>query len=157
MALVGAISAVGSILSGVLGFAQAQAQANIAKMNKQIAEENASRAISRSQIVQQEQDDQTRALLGTQEAMQGASGLSLNSGSARRTRRTAAMLGRKDALNVRQAGELEAYNYRVQAANFGAQVKVDSISGVGNLLTGFVNAGGSLIGNAKSTAKATLY
>jgi len=152
MAIAALLPALSSIVSGVMGFASMSYQAKIAEMNADVARDNAKRAIERSQVNQQEQDDMTRALLGEQEAMQGASGLSLNSGSAKRTRRSAAMLGRKDALNVRQAGEIEKYNYLVQAANFDAQAGLDRMSGVGNLLTGFLSAGGSMIGRSRSVA-----
>ena len=152
VAAVGIISAIGSIASGALGFASAMYQQEVADMNASIAEDNARRAIERGQIAQQEQDDQTRALLGSQEASQGASGLSLNSPTAQRTRSTARMLGRKDALNVRQDAEIQAYNYKVEAANQSAAGKMAMLTGVGNLLTGFVQAGGSLVSNAAPTA-----
>lgn len=141
------LSAIGAIASGVIGFAQASYQAKVADMNAQIARDNAGRAIQKSQIDQQSQDAQTAAMLGTQEALQAGSGISLNSETSRRIRRSSAVLGRLDALNVRQAGEIEKYNYLTQAANAEAEARMAQLGGVGSLLSGFINAGSSLVGN----------
>lgn len=146
-----ALGVIGPLLSGVIGFAQASYQAKIADMNSSIAKDNAGRAIERSQVEQQDQDTQTAAMLGAQEAAQSASGISLNSETSRRIRKASRILGRKDALNVRQAGEIEKYNYLVEAANQSAAGKMAQIGGVGSLLSGFISAGGSLLGSSSPT------
>lgn len=151
------LSVATALISGVFGMAQASYQAKVANMNAQIAEENAKRTIERSQIEQQDQDMMTRQALGEQMSVQSASGLSMASGSALLTRRAAARLGRMDALNVRQAGEIEAYNYKTQAMNFRAEASMAQLTGVGNLLNSFLGAGSSLIGQAKSTLNASRY
>jgi hypothetical protein len=146
-----ALGIIGPLISGVMGFAQASYQAKIADMNADIAKDNAGRAVFRSQVEQQDQDVQTAQMLGTQEAAQSASGISLNSESSRRIRKASRMLGRKDALNVRQAGEIEKYNYLVEAANQTAQGQMAKLGGIGSLLSGFIGAGSSLLGSASST------
>ncbi len=149
LAAVGTVASVGGALIG--GIAQKNAsdyQAQVARMNAKIANENADRALERSQIEQQDQDTLTRAQMGAQEAAQGASGLSLTGGSQILTRKSAAMLGRRDALNVRQAGELEAYNYRTQAVNSEAQARMAKAQGQNALLGSYFNAGGSLLSGA---------
>lgn len=149
MAVIGAL---GSIVGAVFSFAQASYQAKVAEMNADIAKDNASRAIERSQVQEQEQDDQTRAMLGAQEAAQSASGLDINSESSRRIRKASRILGRKDVLNVRQDAEIEKYNYLVEAENQSSAAKMARIGGVGSLLSGFIGAGGSLVGRSSSTA-----
>jgi hypothetical protein len=146
------LGAIGSIVSGVMGFVQAGYQAKVAKMNESVAKDNAKRAIERAQVEQQDQDAQTSAMMGSQLAAQSASGISVNSESSRRIRKASAILGRKDALNVRQAGEIEKYNYLVEAANQKAQGQMAQIGGVGSLLSGFISAGGSLVGRSTSSA-----
>ena len=148
MAVLGAI---GAIVGGVFSFAQASYQAKVAEMNADIARDNATRTIERSQVNEQEQDDQTRAMLGVQEAAQSASGLDINSESSRRIRKASRILGRKDTLNVRQDAEIEKYNYLVEAANQDAAAKMARIGGMGSLLSGFINAGGSLLGRSTSS------
>jgi hypothetical protein len=123
-------------------------QAQVARMNAQIAEDNARRALERSQIEQQDQDTITRAQLGTQEALQGASGLSIEGGSQILTRKSAAMLGRRDALNIRQAGEIEAYNYKTQAVNQEAAARLAKAQGQSALVGSYFSAGGSLLSSA---------
>lgn len=158
MAVVGAIfGAVSAIAGGFMQMQQAQYQAEIAKMNEKIAKENAKRAIDRSQIEQEENDRQTRVILGEQEAAQAASGLSLTGKTQIRTRRAARQLGRVDALNIRQAGELEAYNYRVDAANFAAAAAAKKMEAQHSLLGGFLSAAGSLVGGADSLGSRSVY
>lgn len=155
---IGAIlGAIGSIAQGVLGFAAANYQAQVAEMNEEVAKDNAMRSIERAQVEQQTQDDLTAAMLGEQESVQSASGLSLTSPSAIRTRAAARRLGRMDALNVRQAGEIEKYNYLVQASNFGSEAKMAQLQGVGNLLSGFLGATQSLVSKAKPSKMASRF
>jgi hypothetical protein len=92
-------------------------------------------------------------MLGEQEAAQTASGISLRSKSAVATRRAARQLGRRDSLNIVQASKIEGYNYRVEAAGQRAQGQMAKQAGRTNALSSFLSLGGSLIGNASSTAK----
>jgi hypothetical protein len=120
----------------------------VAKMNQEIANDNAKRSLERVQVEQQDQDAITLAMLGEQEAGMAASGLAFGSGSFRLARKSAQELGRKDALNIRQAGELEAHDYRTQAANFGAQAELSKASARNSLLGGFLGGVTSLVSGA---------
>lgn len=146
------LSAGGTILGGISALAAGNYQKQVADMNADIAKQNAARAEDRGQIVQQETDNRTAAFLGQQEAAQSASGISLGSRSAIATRKTARELGRLDSLNVRQGADIEAYNYKVDAANQQAQGQMAQQSGVGTLIGSFFKAGGSLVGGSSSTA-----
>jgi hypothetical protein len=154
MAFLGGIApvlgAVSSIFSGIMGFASANYQASVAEMNAEVAQQNANRAIERSQVEQQEQDAAAMAMLGSQEAAQGASGLTLTGGSAQRTRRTARILARKDSLNIRQAGEIDKYNYLVQKENFKSEASAAGLTGMGSLLGGFLGGAQSLVGGSSA-------
>lgn len=150
-----AISGIGSIMSGMATAAAAQEQARIAEMNAAIMQENSDRAIHRSQIEAQDQDALTLAMIGQQEALQSASGLSGRSQLL--VRKSARELGRKDALNVRQAGEIEAYNYRVEGANQSASANVYRMQASNSMLSGFLGAAQSLIGAAQPSRQATRY
>lgn len=147
------ISAIGSLVSGIAGLAAANYQAKVAKMNEQVALDNSRRAIERSRIEAESQDRLTLGMLGEQEAAQSASGVSLTSKSFVLTRKAAKELGRLDTLNVIQAGEIESYNYKVDAANQKAQAQLAKASGINSLLGGFIGATQSLIGGSKSTTK----
>jgi hypothetical protein len=144
----GLASAGGSLVGGMAAKNAGNYQAQVARMNAKIAEDNANRSLERSQIQQEDQDTLTRSQLGTQEALQGASGLSLTGGSQILTRKSAAMLGRRDALNVRQAGELEAYGYKTQAVNSEAQARQAKAAGQSALVGSYFSAAGSLLSSA---------
>lgn len=155
--LVAAIGAASSLIGGVTSYMGFQRQRQIARFNQQIAQDNARRAEHRAAVEQQEQDMVTLDLLGQQEAVQGASGLAIGGGSQVATRRAARQLGRLDALNIRQAGAIESYNYKTQAVNFGAQADQARLSGFGALVGGFLGAGESLINSGTSVRNPNRY
>lgn len=150
-------SAGGAIMGGVAANNAAKYQQQVADMNAKIARDNATRAIERSQIEQQDQDMMTRAELGTQEALQAASGLSIDGGSQMLTRKSAAQLGRRDALNTRYAGEMEKYGYLTQAANQEAEGRLAAAKGKSALIGSYFSAAGSLASSAASFNKAGFF
>lgn len=143
-----AFSAGMKIFEGIQGQSASRYQAEVAKMNQETANTRANLAIQKSQIEQEETDSASRAFLASQEAVQSASGLDIGGGSARLARRSARELSRKDALNVRYAGELEAYAERTNAANYGAQAAALKQQGSNLFMSGLAGAGGSLISGA---------
>lgn len=147
------LTAVGTGISAASALGSAIYQKNMADMNARIADDNAKRAIERSQVEQQSQDDMTRGMLGEQEAAMSSSGLSLNSRSSVMTRKAARELGRLDALNIRQAGEIEAYNYKAEAASQRAMGKAALFNGGMNMLSSFIGGTTSMIGGSQSTSK----
>lgn len=158
LAIAGTVISAGSaVWQGVSGAQYANYQAQVADMNRRIALDNANRAIERSQVEQVDQDMQTLAMLGEQQAEQSASGLSLGSRSFRLTRKSARDLGRLDALNVRQAGELEAYAYKTDAANFKASASAARVQGRNSLVSGFLGAGQSLVSGAMKVKDARRF
>lgn len=159
------IGVIGSLVGGIGTFMTMQAQsqmaayqASIAEMNQRIAEDNARRAIERAQVMQVDQDMLSAGARGEQVAIQAASGLSLSGRSQMLTRKSAAELGRRDALNVRQEGELQKYQYLTEAANFGAQAQLKNMessaysTGAGfSLLSSFLKAPASLISGSPTS------
>ena len=132
---------------GIAANRAASYQAAIASQNQRIAQQNAVRAQQTAQVEQQDQDTVARAMLGEQLAQQGASGLSIGSGSFRLARKSAQELARKDALNIRHAGDVEAHNYLVQAANFGSQAQASRMEGSNALLSGFLEGASGAVGD----------
>lgn len=139
------VGAAGAVYSGMAAKNAADYQSAVAEQNARIAEDNARRAIERSQIQQQDQDMQTRADLGTQEAIQSASGLSLTGGSQMLSRKAVAELGRRDALNVRQDGEIESYNFKTQASGQRAEAQLARMKGQASLVGGYLQGAGGLL------------
>lgn len=147
-----AVSVAGSIASAAGAKAQADYQAQVAKNNAVIAKKNAEAASTQAQQQQVSQDDQTRALIGQQEALQAGSGLSVSGASQLRTRRTAAKLGDVDRTNIREEGQTNIMNYLQQSANFTSQASAAKAQGRGAILGGFLDATSSLISGASSVS-----
>lgn len=141
-----AVGVVGAIMSASASAQAAQYQAAIYQRQEEVNKINAARAIETAQQQQLEQDQQTRAFLGEQLAAQSASGLRIGGGSAMLTRKSARELGRLDALNIRQAGEVEAYNWKVGAADAAASASFAKMQANNSLLEGAFAAGGTLVG-----------
>lgn len=148
-----AITAGTSLFQGIQGMNQARYQAKVAEINQEIAQNNAKRAQDRAQLEAQEQDALSLALLGEQEAIQGASGFSSGSESFRLTRKAGRELARKDALNIRHAGGLEAHGFNTQAMNFEAEAASQRASATNSLVGGVLGAGASLVGGASKISQ----
>lgn len=148
------LGAVGALTSGFAAYSAGNYSNKVAEMNAKVAEANALRSKNAASVEAQQQDALTLGMLGEQEASQSASGLSVTGKSQVLTRKAAARLGRLDALNITRAGEIEAYNHKVDAANMLAQGQQAKASGAGSLLGGFLGAASSLIGGSTSTTAA---
>lgn len=155
------IAAGASLAGGVLGFMQANYQAQVANNNAQIAQMNANRALEQGGVDAQDSDLRTKALLATQETQQAASGVSLGGLSAVQTRNSARSLGNRDSQSVYTAGLTKNNDYLNQKTNFEADASAASLSGISSLVGGVAGAVGaaarsphlnSLISGASSTA-----
>lgn len=148
-----ALAAGAKLIGGVSDFTSGMYQAKVAEYNAKIAKQNSVRALERTDIEGAENDRLTAELLGTQEAVQGASGLSITGKSAAAMRSRTRILGRRDTLNIQQAGRIEAYNERVKAKSLRSQAKMTKISAGLDLAGSILDAGSSIIGAAKPTAQ----
>lgn len=149
------VSVGGALLGGIAAKNQANYQAQVAKNNATIAKKNAALASDSAQQTQLESDRQAAALMGQQEAIQAASGLSTGSASSLRTRRTANKLARQDAFNIRQEGDSNIQNFLQQSENFRAEASAAKASGRASMLGAFLDAGSSLISGASSVRSPT--
>ncbi len=150
---IGTIAGVaGTALSAISQYQSAKFQQKVAERNAKIANQNADRRIQDSQVAEQRQDAKTAAALGAQTAAQGASGLSLESGSPLDIRDSTARIGRLDTLTTRNNAERDAYNYKVHAADFNAKADMAGMSASNSILSGFINTTSSLVGGASSNA-----
>lgn len=144
------LSAGAGILSTIGAVGQANYQAQVARNNAEIAKKNAELASDQSQQQQVQSDQETAALIGSQEAIQGASGLSISGATQLRTRRSAARLGRQDAINIREQGASEIQNLLQQSENFKGEARSQRAAAAGALLGGIFDVGSSLVGGATS-------
>ena len=155
LALIGTIastafSVFGKIQEGQAAADAANYQAQVNRNNQILADQNARYAADAGAAQAQSQDFETRAVLGTIEAAQGASGFDVDSPTSRDVRRGAAQLGRLDAQTLMANAMLTSRGYSAQAANFGAQAELDKLKASNARTAGWTGALGSLLGGASS-------
>lgn len=114
-------SAGGSIMQGVSQSQAANYQAQVARNNQVIAQQNAKLAIQEGGVQEQAQREKTSQLIGGEIAQEAASGVSPNSGLALNVRSSAAETGELDALTIRYNSQLAARNAEISGMNYGAQ------------------------------------
>ena len=123
--------------------AQANYQAQVAENNRIIAERLAVDAEQRGEIDVRRHRQQVEQLKGRQVAALAASGVDVASGSPLDVLADTAGLGEIDAQTIRHNAAREAWGYRVEGSNQGAQAGLlrhqaanTSSGAVGTLLTG---------------------
>jgi len=147
------IALAGVVASTSAAQQQANFQAQVAERNQKVMEDNAVRSQYAAQVQQQESDRVARGLIGEQIAAQSASGLKIGGRSQMLTRKSAKQLARLDALNIRQAGDVEAHNYRIGAEDQAMAAGFARQSASNALTEGFLSGAGTLVGGASSFLK----
>jgi hypothetical protein len=155
-----AVAIGGTVLAGIGQYQQAALQSQIARNNQKAAYANAEAASAAAQEKQKRSDYEYAALLGQQEAAQGASGLDILGASQLRTRALTARTRGIAATDIRRAGERDVGGYLGDAQNFGLSAKSSSlqgtialgemVAGVGKSVNNDPKLNKSLVGGAKS-------
>lgn len=159
---------IGSILGMGLGIfgayqdgrqqqAMANYQAQVARNNQQIAEQNAKDAIEAGQANEQRQRLKTAQTIGAMRASAGGSGFDIASDSFLDDFGAAAMTGEIDALNIRNDAQRQANNYWRQAADYGSQAGMHKASGKNAMSNAFMNMGGTLLSGAGGLVDSSWY
>jgi hypothetical protein len=147
-----ALSAYGQIQAGQQAQAAADYNAAVARNNQIIADRQAEDAVKRGQVAEEEQRRRTRAIAGTQRAALAASGVQLDQGSPADILADTAQFGELDALTIRNNAEREAYGYRVQGMNFGAEAGLQQGRASSAMTGAYLGAGSTLLSGATSVA-----
>lgn len=140
------IGVVGSIRQARAQSEQMEYQADVARQNQQLAEQQASaeRRQDYENMVTQRQE--TAKLIGRQRAAAGASGAVVDVGSNLDLQADTAAQGEIDAINTYNQALDRAYNYDVQAVNYGNQAAAYDASASSTKKAGYINAFGTAIG-----------
>lgn len=146
------IGAIGAMSAASAQKAQAEYQAQVARNNQLIAEQNARASVEMGETRAQAESFKSRAAGAAAEVGQASSGIALESPSLQDVRRSQASLGRLNVENVMQQARLQAYGYESQATNYGAQAGLYSMVGRQASTAGFLGAAGSLLTGATSFA-----
>lgn len=149
----------GLIFDTMGAYAQGHAASNAAKYNAEIANQNAQIATEKRALVGQAgqaqvgaQGLQTKGEVGAISANQGASGISVNSGSSVDTRQSAVELGMTDAMNIRSRATREAYGLSVEEHDFENKSQLDTANAKYSEASGIVGATGTFLSGLSNSA-----
>ena len=145
-----AVSAVGSVEAGEAGKGSADYQAQVARNNALIANENATWTAESGESKVAAQGMKTAQTVGTTKAAQGASNIDVNTGSASDVRTSEAKLGVLDALTIRSNSAREAYGYEVASTSDTAQAGLLEQQGAQAQTAGDIGALSSFLSGASS-------
>jgi hypothetical protein len=145
-----AVSAYSAYSSGQAQSANAAYQAQVAKNNQTIANQNANYTIQAGQAEATQASLKGRAQSASIKAAQAANGIDVNSGSAEDVQETQRETNTLNTSTVMQNAALRAYGYRTQATNFGAQSGLDTAESDQASAGGDLSALSSLVGGASS-------
>ena len=148
-----AVSAVGTVVGTMANMQAASYQAAVAARNAEIMEMNARREIDRAQVETQDYGEKAREQIGALIASQGASGISLQSGSPMLRQRSAERLAQRDAFRLRSDTELAAERMRQGAADARADAEMARSRRSFSLLSGIFDTGSTLIGGARQVQR----
>lgn len=148
----GLLSAGGAKASGKAAQQMGLYQAGIAKINADIARQNANYVRQQGEAQAQRYGMGARARMGEIEAGQSASGLDVSSGSSKAVRESAKVVSDMDLMQIRQNAAKAAYDYDVQAQSHELE-SLGSMLGVKTAgKTADINIASSIIGSAASVA-----
>jgi hypothetical protein len=108
------------------------------------------RAQQQGQVAEQQQRFKSSQVMAAQRAALASQGGDINSGSPLDIGGDTARAGEFDAQTIRNNAAMQAYGFRVQAANAGAQSNLHSASAANTMAALPFGLGSTLLGGAKS-------
>ncbi len=158
-----AASSVASLAGGVTGAFGAEAkgasesamynyQAGVARLNATIDKQNADYTRTAGETAAYQSGLKTADIVGRQTVAQGASGVDVNSGSAKAVRDTTTALGQYDQNLIRTNYAKKAYGYEVESATKTAEAGADVIAGTEARHAADISAVSSILGSVSSVA-----
>jgi hypothetical protein len=148
----GAVNFMGQQQQAAASAASANYQAQVARNNQQIAEQNAAYSRQAGQVEAEQQGQKTARLVGAEVAAQGASGIDPTTGSPADVVRGTREMGRLDTLNLVQNAELRARGFNIEASNQGANAELLTQQARNARTAGTFGAAGSILTAGSSVA-----
>lgn len=151
LGILGAVtSTVGLVSAGEAASSQARYQAQVARNNAIIAEQNATFATESGEQQATESGLKGAANIGHIKTAQAASGLDVNSGSPVSVRSGQSAANLLDTQTVMHNALLKAYGYQTQATGFTSQAGLDTAASENDTIGAGFGAAGSLLSDASS-------
>ena len=145
-----AVSAFGSVEAGNAAKASSDYQAQVARNNATIANQNVAWTAESGESKVAAQGMKTAANVGATKAAQGASNIDVNSGSASNVRVAEGKLGALDALTIRSNNSREAYGYEVASVSDTAESGLLTQQGKQQQIAGDIGGVSSFLSGASS-------
>lgn len=155
------ILAISTAVSAYGMYEGAKAQSQSAKYQSQVAASNADIATQQATWAGEEgvqnaakSQTNTMAKAGGSLAAQGASGVSIDSGSFGDVQQGISQVGLQDAMTIRSNAARQAYGYQTQSVSDKGQSEADKAAAHNDMAAGVIGAGSTLLGGA---ARASMY
>ena len=140
------LGVVSSIQTAKTQSAQAKYQADVARQNQELAEQQAGAERRQGYENMLTQRQETAKLIGRQRAAAGASGAAVDVGSNFDLQADTAFQGEIDAINAYNKGLDAAYNSQIQAWNYGQQADAYDAAAERTKNAGYLHAASTAIG-----------
>lgn len=148
----GGLSAYGAEAKGSADQAMYNYQSGVAKLNASIARQNADYTRTAGETAAYQSGLKTADVVGRQTVAQAASGIDVNSGSAKAIRDTTTSLGQMDQQLIRTNYAKKAYGYETEAVTKDTEAYADTIAGQQAKKAGDIGAASSILGSVSSVA-----
>jgi len=149
--LVGAgTSAAGALMGGIAQGNAASYQAQVAKNNAIIANQNAAYATEAGETQAAATSLKGAATAGKIKASQAANNIDVNTGSAVNVQQSQREVSKLDTETVLSNAELQAYGYRAAATNYQATAGLEEMEATEAPIGGALSATGNLLSSASS-------
>lgn len=146
----GAVSAIGSIMSGNAQSAYYSYQAQVARMNANIATQNAAYETEIGEVQQEQKGLAVRAQIGQTRAAQGAGGLDLNSGSAASVRESEQEVGMIEQNQIKYNAARRSYADQITSLGYQTSAQLDDMAASTSKTAGMLGAASSILGSVGS-------
>lgn len=154
MAMSTAASGIGAMRQGQATAASANYQAQVARNNAVIAQQNADAERAAGHSKEQRHRMEVKRVIGEQLAAQGASGFDVNTGSAVDVRAGTAGIGELDALTIRYNADLKARDFENQKRGFLHEAEMKEAEASAAKKAGMLQMATTFLGGSSKIASA---
>lgn len=154
IAAAAAVSAAGSVVSGIQAQQQGKYEAKVADNNAILAAQARRQAIDKGVTDQIREDRRSAQLQGAQRLALASSGVDTTYGTAADLAGDAALIGSENRQDIVTNTQRAAQGYAIDAANDRAQASAARMRGDSALVNGLFQAGGTILGGVSQVKKA---
>lgn len=139
--------------SGQAEAAQMEYQAQVAEVNRKVADEQARDALARGEQEQQRLAREAAYLRGVQRAKMSAMGLDLSFGSPADILRDTALLAAEDQATTMENAQREAQGYRISARNYRSQGGAYRAGAANARTASYIDMASTILSGAQKTGE----